>query len=340
MRLLDKKDALLAIGRRDRAGTPTSCACATATGPRTCSSTGASAASATSACRFPVWYPLDADGQPDHDHPIVAGRERRCRSIPTRRRARRVHRRAARSAGRVHRRARRVRHLVHELADAADRLAAGCDDPERHAKLFPADIRPQSHEIIRTWAFYTIAKALLHEGTDPVAARGHLRLDPRSRPQEDVQEQGQRGDADAPPRRVQRRRRALLGGERAPRHRHRVRREGAQGRQAARHQALQRRQVRAGPGRRGAARSPNELDRAFVAAAAGAGRAESPRRLRRLRLRARAAAHRDVLLARFTDTYLELVKDRARGPEATPGASRRSPRCGSASACCCGSSRP
>jgi valyl-tRNA synthetase len=40
-------------------------------------------------------------------------------------------------------------------------------DEERHKKLFPADIRPQSHEIIRTWAFYTIAKALLHEGTIP-----------------------------------------------------------------------------------------------------------------------------------------------------------------------------
>lgn len=40
-------------------------------------------------------------------------------------------------------------------------------DDERHEKLFPADIRPQSHEIIRTWAFYTIAKALLHEGKVP-----------------------------------------------------------------------------------------------------------------------------------------------------------------------------
>jgi valyl-tRNA synthetase len=40
-------------------------------------------------------------------------------------------------------------------------------DPERHAKLFPADVRPQSHEIIRTWAFYTIAKAMLHEGQIP-----------------------------------------------------------------------------------------------------------------------------------------------------------------------------
>jgi valyl-tRNA synthetase len=41
------------------------------------------------------------------------------------------------------------------------------DDAERHAKLFPADVRPQSHEIIRTWAFYTIAKAMLHENSVP-----------------------------------------------------------------------------------------------------------------------------------------------------------------------------
>ena len=40
-------------------------------------------------------------------------------------------------------------------------------DPERHAKLFPMDMRPQAHEIIRTWAFYTIVKAYLHEGEVP-----------------------------------------------------------------------------------------------------------------------------------------------------------------------------
>ncbi len=37
-----------------------------------------------------------------------------------------------------------------------------CFDEERHKKLFPADMRPQAHEIIRTWAFYTIVKAYLH----------------------------------------------------------------------------------------------------------------------------------------------------------------------------------
>ncbi len=40
-------------------------------------------------------------------------------------------------------------------------------DANRHAKLFPADIRPQAHEIIRTWAFYTIVKAHLHENSIP-----------------------------------------------------------------------------------------------------------------------------------------------------------------------------
>jgi len=40
-------------------------------------------------------------------------------------------------------------------------------DKSRHEKLFPADLRPQAHEIIRTWAFYTIAKSMLHEGKAP-----------------------------------------------------------------------------------------------------------------------------------------------------------------------------
>jgi valyl-tRNA synthetase len=40
-------------------------------------------------------------------------------------------------------------------------------DPERHAKLFPMDIRPQAHDIIRTWAFSTIVKAWMHSGEIP-----------------------------------------------------------------------------------------------------------------------------------------------------------------------------
>jgi valyl-tRNA synthetase len=40
-------------------------------------------------------------------------------------------------------------------------------DPHRHSQLFPATMRPQAHEIIRTWAFYTILKSHLHENRAP-----------------------------------------------------------------------------------------------------------------------------------------------------------------------------
>jgi valyl-tRNA synthetase len=40
-------------------------------------------------------------------------------------------------------------------------------NPDQHSKLFPMDIRPQAHEIIRTWAFSTIVKAWMHEDQIP-----------------------------------------------------------------------------------------------------------------------------------------------------------------------------
>ena len=41
------------------------------------------------------------------------------------------------------------------------------DDARRHDSLYPTSLRPQSHEIIRTWAFYTIARAMLRDGSTP-----------------------------------------------------------------------------------------------------------------------------------------------------------------------------
>ena len=40
-------------------------------------------------------------------------------------------------------------------------------DPDAHERLFPMSMRPQAHEIIRTWAFYTIVKALHHQDAPP-----------------------------------------------------------------------------------------------------------------------------------------------------------------------------
>jgi valyl-tRNA synthetase len=36
------------------------------------------------------------------------------------------------------------------------------EDPDLYNDLFPMSLRPQAHEIIRTWAFYTIYKSLFH----------------------------------------------------------------------------------------------------------------------------------------------------------------------------------
>lgn len=41
------------------------------------------------------------------------------------------------------------------------------DDPVWFAQHFPAALRPQGHDIIRTWAFYSIVKSLNHHGTVP-----------------------------------------------------------------------------------------------------------------------------------------------------------------------------
>jgi valyl-tRNA synthetase len=40
-------------------------------------------------------------------------------------------------------------------------------DGEKMNNLFPMDVRPQAHDIIRTWAFYTIAKSHLHHDDVP-----------------------------------------------------------------------------------------------------------------------------------------------------------------------------
>ncbi len=97
------------------------------------------------------------------------------------------------------------------------------EDDELFAKVFPMDVRPQAHDIIRTWLFSTVLRSELDWRELPWAQRGDLRLGARPRPQEDVQVQGQRGHADAPARGARRGRRALLGGERPAGHRHGLR---------------------------------------------------------------------------------------------------------------------
>jgi valyl-tRNA synthetase len=49
-------------------------------------------------------------------------------------------------------------------------------EPELYRRVFPMSLRPQAHDIIRTWAFYTIVKSLYHFDELPwttVAISGH-----------------------------------------------------------------------------------------------------------------------------------------------------------------------
>ncbi|MGE5127127.1 MAG: valine--tRNA ligase [Betaproteobacteria bacterium] len=127
---------------------------------------------------FPVWYAVGEDGSTDFSRPLLAD-ERALPVDPT----------SQAPAG--YDEAQRERpggfRAEEDVFDTwftsslTPQIATGWfTRPQRHRRLFPMDLRPQSHEIIRTWAFYTIAKALLHEGTIPwrhVAISGWV-LDP------------------------------------------------------------------------------------------------------------------------------------------------------------------
>ena len=127
---------------------------------------------------FPVWYPVREDATPDYSRPIVADRA----ALP-------VDPATDAPAGYSEAQRDRPGGFTGETdvfdtwftSSLTPQIATGWDgSTERHRRLFPMDLRPQSHEIIRTWAFYTIAKAWLHERTIPwrhVAISGWV-LDP------------------------------------------------------------------------------------------------------------------------------------------------------------------
>ena len=67
-------------------------------------------------------------------------------------------------------------------------IAGGwADDPDLFGRVFPYDLHPQAHEIIRTWLFTEVLRA--HTGAGPAAVerRRDLRLGARPGPEEDVE---------------------------------------------------------------------------------------------------------------------------------------------------------
>ena len=106
---------------------------------------------------IPVWYPLDASGEPDHDHPVLPD-ETQLPMDPTTQTAPGYDESQRGEPG----------GFIGE-ADVLDTWATSSLTPhiagrwERDdaffAKVFPYDLRPQGHDIIRTWLFSSVVRA-------------------------------------------------------------------------------------------------------------------------------------------------------------------------------------
>jgi valyl-tRNA synthetase len=127
---------------------------------------------------FPVWYPIDEDGRADQEHPIVAA-EGRLPVDPS-----------SDVPDGFAPEERDVPGGFTADPDVMDTWATSSvspqivggwgDDPDLFARVFPSDLRPQAHDIIRTWLYYTVLKSHLEEGALPwrhVAISGWV-LDP------------------------------------------------------------------------------------------------------------------------------------------------------------------
>ena len=114
---------------------------------------------------FPVWYPLDDHGTPGYDQPLLADEAALpvdpLTDVPPGFREEQRNQPGGFTAEADVFDTWFTSSLTPEIASGWVR------NPERHRQLCPMDVRPQAHDIIRTWAFYTIAKAHLHFGTVP-----------------------------------------------------------------------------------------------------------------------------------------------------------------------------
>jgi valyl-tRNA synthetase len=114
---------------------------------------------------FPVWYALDERGEPDHEHPLLAPEARLpidpSSDVPD---GFTADRRGAPGG------------FVGD-PDVMDTWATSsltpqiagrwCEDDDLFGRVFPMDLRPQGHDIIRTWLFYTVLKSHLEHDSLP-----------------------------------------------------------------------------------------------------------------------------------------------------------------------------
>jgi valyl-tRNA synthetase len=114
---------------------------------------------------FPVWYPIDSGGAVLHDQPILAD----INALPVDPTTDVPPGYAADQ--------RNIPGGFTADPDVMDTWATSSltpfiassvvDDPDLRQRLFPMDLRPQAHEIIRTWLFYTVVRSHYSAGVLP-----------------------------------------------------------------------------------------------------------------------------------------------------------------------------
>ena len=114
---------------------------------------------------FPVWYPVDAAGDPDWSSPIVADEA----ALP-------VDPQTDPPPGYTADQRDRPGGFTGDpdvmdtwaTSSLTPQIACGWeDDPDLFARTFPMDLRPQGPEIIRTWLFATMLRSRLEHGVAP-----------------------------------------------------------------------------------------------------------------------------------------------------------------------------
>ncbi|MER7396047.1 valine--tRNA ligase [Streptomyces sp. NPDC000151] len=114
---------------------------------------------------IPVWYPLDATGAPDYGTPIVPDTA----ALP-------VDPSAEAPPGYTEAQRGAPDGFIGDpdvmdtwaTSSLTPQIAAGWPaDPDLFERVFPMDVRPQAHEIIRTWLFSTVVRAHAEHGTLP-----------------------------------------------------------------------------------------------------------------------------------------------------------------------------
>jgi valyl-tRNA synthetase len=116
---------------------------------------------------FPVWYPLDADGEPDYLHPLMPGEA----ELP-------VDPSAQAPGGYDEDQRGKPGGFIGDpdvmdtwaTSSLTPQIVCGWErDPGLFAATFPMDMRPQAHEIIRTWLFSSVVRAHHENGVVPWA---------------------------------------------------------------------------------------------------------------------------------------------------------------------------